>query len=99
MGEGDVAVGAIKAFKLGVLDQVFPTNRHVAGKVSGIRDSEGAVRYFDHGNLPFTNEILEFHREKIADREKLQGKKVDYDLMIDDIFSISKGSLVTRFNT
>jgi methylaspartate mutase epsilon subunit len=99
LGEGDVAVGAIKAFKLGVLDQVFPTNRYVAGKVSGIRDSEGAVRYFDHGNLPFTNEILEFHREKIADREKLQGRKVDYDLMIDDIFSISKGSLVTRFNT
>ena len=99
LGEGDVAVGAIKAFELGVLDQVFPTNRHVAGKVLGIRDSEGAVRYFDHGNLPFNNEILEFHREKIADREKLQGKKVDYNSMIDDIFSISKGSLVTRFNT
>jgi len=42
----------------------------------GVRDAEGAVRYLSHGNLPFTKEILEFHKEKIAEREKAQGKKV-----------------------
>jgi len=95
LGDGDAVIGAIKAVKLGVLDQVFPTNRYVASRVMGVRDNEGAVRYLDHGNLPFTKEIVDFHRGKIAEREKARGKKVDYESIVDDLFSISRGSLVT----
>jgi methylaspartate mutase epsilon subunit len=94
LGEGDVVVGAVRAYELGVLDQVFPTSRHVEGKVFGVRDSEGAVRYLDHGSLPFTKEILEFNRQKIAEREKFHGKKVDYESVVDDLFAVSKGALI-----
>jgi methylaspartate mutase epsilon subunit len=52
------------------------------------------VRYLSHGNLPFTKEILEFHKEKIAEREKAQGKKVDYDTVVSDIVAMSRGSLL-----
>lgn len=94
LGTGDAVVGAIEGFKSGVLDQVFGTNQHIASRVIGVRDNEGAVRYLDHGNLPFTNEILDFQLEKIAEREKARGRKVDYDSVVEDLFSISKGSLV-----
>jgi len=98
LGDGDVAVGMIRAVDSGVLDNPFATTRHVVGRVMAVRDNEGAVRYLDHGNLPFTNEILDFHRGKIAAREKAQGRKVDYESVVNDLFSISHGSLVTSFN-
>jgi len=95
LGNGDVAIGVIEAFKLGVIDQVFATSKYVASRVLGVRDNEGAVRYLEHGGLPFTNEIIEFNREKIAERKKVSGKEVDYESVIADLFSISKGALVT----
>ena len=97
LGEGDVAIGAIRGVEAGVLDQPFATTRYVAGRVMGVRDNEGAVRYLDHGNIPFTKEIVEFHREKIAEREKVQGRKVDYKTVINDIYAISRGPLVTGY--
>ena len=94
MGDGDVIAGAIQAADAGVLDQVFATNQNVAGKVIGVRDARGAVRYLDHGNLPFGAEILEFHKSKIAERESGRDAPVDYDTVVQDLFSISAGELV-----
>jgi len=96
LGDGDVVVGLKKAVELGVVDQAFATTRYVKGRVLAARDNEGAMRYFDHGNLPFTNEIVEFHRQKLAERERAQGRKIDYKNVVDDLLSISRGPLVTR---
>ena len=94
LGDGDVAVGTIRAVESGVLDNPFGTSPSVACKVMGVKDSEGAVRYLNHGNLPFTNEILEFHKEKIAERERKRGREVDYETVVSDLLAISKGLLV-----
>jgi methylaspartate mutase epsilon subunit len=94
LGDGDVAVGAIRAVEAGVLDQPFAASQRTARRAMGVRDAEGAVRYLHHGNLPFTKEIVEFHEEKIAEREKAQGKKVDYDTVVSDIVAMSRGSLL-----
>ena len=93
-GDGDILVGAPKAIEAGVLDNPFAANRAAAGKVLGIKDSEGAIRYFETGNLPFSKEILDYHKEKIAEREKKQGIKAGYDTLVEDLYSISKGYLV-----
>ena len=93
-GDGDVVVGTIKAVKTGVLDNPFATNPASPCKVMGIKDSEGAIRYLNHGNLPFTNDILEFHRSKIMEREKKKGKKLDYEILVSDLLAVSKGVLV-----
>ena len=93
-GNGDVAAGAVRAIEAGVLDEPFASSQYVARKAIGVRDAGGAIRYLDHGNLPFSGEILEFHREKIAEREKKQGRKVDYDTVVSDIVAISKGALL-----
>jgi methylaspartate mutase epsilon subunit len=94
LGEGDVTVGVIRAVESGELDQVFATNQFTACRVMGVRDCEGAVRYFDHGNLPFIKEIVEFHRQKVAEREKKLGRKIEYETVVDDLLSISRGSLL-----
>jgi methylaspartate mutase epsilon subunit len=93
LGDGDVVIGTIGAVKSGMLDNPFSTNPNVACRVMGVKDVEGAVRYMDHGNLPFTKEILQFHKEKIADREKKRGRSVDYETIINDFLSISRGEL------
>ncbi len=93
LGNGDVVMGASRAIQAGVLDQPFATSQYVARKAIGVRDAEGTVRYLSHGNLPFDKEIIEFHGEKIAEREKKQGRKVDYDTVVSDIFAISQGTL------
>ena len=94
LGDGDVAVGVAWAVKLGVLDNPFATSPLVACKVMGVKDNDGAIRYLDHGNLPFTKDILAFHKEKIADREKKRGQEVDYETVVSDLLSIAKGILV-----
>ena len=59
----------------------------------GIRDKDGACRYLDFGNLPIPEDIKDFHRQKVAEREKAEGRKMDYYASIEDFWAISKGRL------
>lgn len=93
-GDGDPVQGIIRAVKTGVLDNPFATNPASPCKVMGIKDSDGAIRYLDRGNLPFTDDILEFHQNKIAEREKKKGRKLDYETLVSDLLAVSKGVLV-----
>ena len=90
MGEGDPVLGAIRSLQAGSLDIPWAPNRHVAGKVIPVRDASGAVRYLEHANLPLPPEILEYHRDKIRERERRGGQKVDYEAAIYDITEVSK---------
>jgi methylaspartate mutase epsilon subunit len=97
LGDGDVVIGLEKAVELGNVDEAFATTKYAKGKVMAARDNEGAMRYLDHGNLPFNKEITDFHKQKLAEREKAQGRKMDYKNVVDDMLAISKGPLVTRY--
>jgi len=94
LGEGDVVKGTVMAVKLGILDQPYATSQLVKGQVLGVKDSKGAARFYDPGNLPFGREILDFHEEKIREREALLGHKVSYDTIISDLTAISSGRIV-----
>jgi methylaspartate mutase epsilon subunit len=94
MGDGDVLVGACKAIEAGMLDSTWSSNMNVKDRVLGVRDARGACRYLDFGNLPFSKEIKDFHREKVAEREKAEGKKIDYHAMVRDLWAFSKGKIV-----
>ena len=94
LGKGDPAVGEVKAIELGVFDVPFSTSQYVPCRVKGVRDKQGMVRYIDCGNLPFNHEIIAFHKEKIAEREKASGRKADYQTIVDDLSSISNGLLI-----
>ena len=90
MGEGDPVVGALRSLQAGVLDIPWAPNRHVAGKVIPILDASRAVRYLHHAGLPLDNEVLDYHREKIREREKKEGRPVDFEAAIQDVTEVSQ---------
>jgi len=94
MGDGDIVLGTIKAVEQGILDQPFATSNLVKGQVMGVKDHQGAARFFDFGSLPFDQEIKNFHIEKIAQREKILGKKADYSTIIKDLTAMGDGGLL-----
>lgn len=96
LGQGDIAVGAIRAVQAGVLDIPFSPSRFNAGKMLPARDNNGAIRILEMGNLPFTKELKDFHREKIEERANAEKRKASFQMVIDDVYAISKGRLVGR---
>ncbi|ARU60229.1 methylaspartate mutase subunit E [Tumebacillus avium] len=96
LGEGDWAIGAVRAFQAGVLDVPFAPSRHNAGKMLPARDNAGAIRYLEFGNLPFTQEIQDHNRALLEDRARFEGRTVSFQMVIDDIYAVSKGTLVGR---
>jgi methylaspartate mutase epsilon subunit len=96
VGNGDIIVGCIKCVEEGFLDSCFSPNKQVRDKVMGIKDSKGAIRYLDFGNLPLPAEVKKFHREKVAEREKTEGRKMDYEAFVQDFWAFSKGHLIGK---
>ena len=96
LGNGDWAVGAVAAFEAGVLDVPFAPSRFNAGKVMPARDNEGAIRLLEVGNLPFTQGLIDFHREKLEQRARFEKRVVSFQMVIDDVYAIGKGFLVGR---
>jgi len=96
MGDGDIAVGVVKAVEAGVLDSPFSVNIHVRDQVLGARDLQGACRYIEYGNLPIPKEVRQYNDEKVRERELKEGRKIDYNVSIEDFWAISKGMLVGR---
>ena len=93
MGDGDIAVGCLRGVDAGVIDSSFSPNRQVKDRVIGVKDVRGAVRWVEFGNLPFPEEVKRFHREKVAEREKRDNAKADYEMTVRDFWAFSKGRL------
>ncbi|MGB9813119.1 MAG: methylaspartate mutase subunit E [Thermovenabulum sp.] len=98
VGKGDLAVGVVKAFEMGILDIPFAPSKFNAGKVLPARDNNGAVRILEFGNLPFTKEIKDFHRSLLEERARYEKRKIGFQMVVDDINAVGKGFLVGRPN-
>jgi methylaspartate mutase epsilon subunit len=96
IGDGDIAVGCLKGVETGVLDSCFSPNRQVKDKVLGVKDSKGAIRWKEFGNLPFPEKVKKFHSAKIAEREKAEGREMDYESIVQDFWAFSKGQLIGK---
>lgn len=96
VGNGDLAVGTVKAFEAGFIDIPFAPSKFNANKMLPARDNEGNIRILDFGNLAFTDEIKEFHRKKIEERAKAEGREISFQLTVDDIYAVSQGELIGR---
>lgn len=95
-GGGDIVRGSIEGVEAGVIDSPFSPNRTVKDRVLGVRDERGGCRYAEYGNLPLPAEAREFNAEKLAERERSEHRKMDYQVSIDDFWAFSKGRLVGR---
>ncbi|MEG1871049.1 MAG: methylaspartate mutase subunit E, partial [Peptostreptococcaceae bacterium] len=96
IGEGDIALGTIRAFKSGILDIPFAPSVHTLGKILPARDNNGAIRILNSGRLPFTKEILDFNNKKIEERAAFENREKSFQMVIDDVYAISKGTLIGR---
>jgi len=96
VGDGDVVPGCLISVEEGFLDSSFSPNRQVKDLVQGIKDVHGAIRWKEFGNLPFPEEVKKFHRAKVAEREKAEGRKMDYEALVQDFWAFSKGQLTGK---
>jgi len=94
MGDGDLAVGVVKALEAGVLDSPFSINVNVRDLCLGARDLQGACRYIEYGNLPIPDEVRKYNDEKVREREKAEGRTLGYKTSIADFWTLSRGCLI-----
>jgi len=96
LGKGDMAQGTVKAFEAGVIDVPFVPSTYNKGKMISCRDDRGAVRVLDPGNIPLAKPVMDYHREKLAERAIKEKRGPDFNMVIDDVYAIGKGALVGR---
>ena len=96
LGNGDLAVGTIEAVKQGVIDIPFAPANINMGKMLPARDNQGRIRYLECGNLPFTDEIKAFNKAELQKRADFEGREVSFQMTVDDIFAVGKGTLIGR---
>ncbi len=96
LGNGDIALGVCRGVKAGVLDVPFAPCRANAGLMLPCRDNDGAVRMLNTGNIPFTQELKDFHASKINERATAEKRKASFQMVIDDVYAIGKGRMVGR---
>ena len=92
----DLVQGIVRAFAGGLLDVPFAPSVFNKGKVLPVRDNEGYIRLFAKGNLPLGDDIMSFHKERLQERSKTEGRPVTFQMVTDDIYAISKGKLIGR---
>ena len=96
LGGGDIALGVCRGVTSGALDVPFAPCRFNAGQMLPARDNNGAVRILNFGNLPFSQELKDFHIGKIEERANYEKRKASFQMVIDDVYAIGKGYLVGR---
>jgi methylaspartate mutase epsilon subunit len=90
LGNGNPMKGAILAIECGVIDVPWAPSIYNNNKVVCIRDVDGAVRFYDCGNLPFSDEIKDFHQEKVHRRKTMERDPSIFSLLEKDLSRIWK---------
>lgn len=90
MGDGDCAIGTVRAFEAGVLDVPWSPNRWVKSRVMPARDVDGCLRILDPGLMPFSKEVLEFNRERIRMRAEKERVPFDHNLAVSSVYELSE---------
>lgn len=90
MGEGDVAVGTVRAIEAGILDIPWSPNRHCKSRVMPARDADGYLRILDPGLMPFPRDVMEFHSEQLRKRAERERVAFGPDLAINSVYEISE---------
>ncbi len=90
MGDGDVAIGAVRAFEAGVMDIPWSPNRQVKSRVLPARDGDGYLRILDPGDMPIPKDVLEYHEERLRKRAENERRPYDHNLAVASVYEISE---------
>ena len=89
LGDGDAAVGTVRAFEAGVIDVPFSPSNYNKNLLISCKDGEGAIRISDPGNVPVPKEVLEYESENIKKRTEKQGIQTGYRMLLEDILTLT----------
>ena len=90
MGDGDAAIGTVRAFEAGVMDIPWSPNRHCKSRVLPARDVDGYLRILDPGLMPFPSEIMAVHEEGLRRRAEREKVAFGPDLAVQSVYEISE---------
>jgi methylaspartate mutase epsilon subunit len=90
LGDGDAAVGTVRAFEAGVLDIPWSPNRFVKSRILPARDADGYLRILDPGLMPFPREVLELHEERLRRRAEREGVAYGPDLAVTSVYEMAE---------
>ena len=90
MGDGDTAVGVVRAFEAGVLDVPWSPNRHVKSRVLPARDAAGYLRILEPGAVPLPADVMDVHRAGLEARAAREGVPCDRELAIRSVYELSE---------
>ena len=90
MGDGDAAVGAVRAFEAGVLDVPWSPNRHVKSRIMPARDADGYLRILDPAGVPLPPEVMEVHEAGLRRRAEQAGCAFDHELAVQSVYEHSE---------
>ena len=96
LGNNDFGLSALRGFEAGLIDVPFAPAQCNANKALPARDNNGAIRFLEFGNLPFDKKIKAFHQKKLQERALFEHREISFQMVIDDIYAVSKGCLVGR---
>ena len=90
MGDGDVAVGTVRACEAGVLDIPWSPNRQIRSRVLPARDADGYLRILQPGDMPFPKDVLDFHEARLRERAERDGVPYGRELAVASVYEISE---------
>ena len=90
MGDGDAALGTVRALEAGALDIPWSPNRYVQSRVMPARDADGYLRIYDPGNLVFEADVADIHSERLKKRAEAEGVAYDHNLAVSSVYEISE---------
>jgi methylaspartate mutase epsilon subunit len=90
MGDGDVALGTVRAFEAGVVDIPWSPNRQVKSRVMPARDADGCLRILDPGDMPFPADVMEVHEARLRARAARDGVPLDDELAVASVYELSE---------
>jgi len=96
LGHGDWCQGAIAGINAGVIDIPFGPAKCNMGLMLPARDNDGAVRILNPGNLPFGDDLKNWHHTKLEERAKAEGRDISFQMVVDDVYAVGLGHLVGR---
>jgi methylaspartate mutase epsilon subunit len=90
MGEGDVALGTIRAAEAGVLDIPWSPNRQIRSRVMPARDCDGYLRILSAGEMPIPKDVMQFHEERLRRRAESEDVPFGDDLAVSSVYELSE---------
>ena len=90
MGDGDVALGTVRAFEAGVLDMPWSPNRTSRAGSCRRAMPTATCAFFDPGVMPFPRDVLDVHEAGLRRRAEREGVPFGDDLAVSSVYELSE---------